>query len=425
MPSLLLYLYALLGPLLWLLLALGLVTARVRMAKLKHSKARLPAAPPKVAVLVPAHNEGASIAACLESLLKLDYPDYTLIATDDRSTDQTLSEMRRVAREHAARSEGAGAAGHSATSGPVGAEGTAAPAKASRPVPSLEVIHIDAKPSDWLGKCHALHVASGHPLAREAEWLLFVDSDVTVTPDSLRLTLAQGLSRGVDAVSILTRQRCDSFLEKLLTPLACATVLAMYVASHTNDDNRTSNAFANGQFFLIRRTAYDRAGGHETVKNLPTEDVDLMRALKRTGAKCRLYAGDHLAETRMYDSLKRMFSGWARIYSGASHRRPWRILLATPFILSGLAAFVAPFLLAGAGPAWAALATAHVVVTLLCLAAVYAWSGNSPLLAFLFPLAAPFQLAFFAKALLWSLTNKMEWRGTAYSAPPAPPATGA
>lgn len=376
--------YSVLGPGLALLLSLGLVTARFRLTKLRKNRVPLPEAPPPplVAVLVPAHNEGPGIRSCLESVLALDYPRFSVVAVDDRSTDDTHARMREIAATSAGR---------------------------------LTVLHLDSKPADWLGKCHALHVAALHPAAESADWLLFVDSDVTISPASLRLVMAQALARKLDAVSVLTRQRCETFWERLLTPLACGAILAMYVASATNDDNRTTSAFANGQFFLIRRSAYERAGGHEAVRNMPTEDVDLMRALKRTGSKCRLYAGDELAETRMYDSLARMFSGWARIYSGASHRRPWRILLACMFVLSFLSAFVMPLL--AHSPIWLAAGLIHLLVVLANLAAIYAWSGNPPGYALLFPLAGVMQLAFFGKALRWCVTNRMEWRGTTYSAP--------
>lgn len=385
--------YGVLGPGLWLLLGLGLVTARVRMGKLQSAEIKLPADPPEVTVVIPAHNEGAGIVRCLESVLAMHYPAmgegrFRVVAVDDRSTDQTGRLMEEVARRD----------------------------------PRLRVVRLTEKPADWLGKCNALRqgvAAADQDGGNGGGWLLFIDSDVVVQPEALRRVMSQALRRGADAVSILTRQRCDSFIEKLLTPVGCAAILAMYTASFTNEDNRRNSAFANGQFFLIRREVYDRVGGHAAVKNHPVEDVTLMRILKGSGAKCRLYSGDSLAETRMYDSLGRMFKGWGRIYSGASDRRPWRILVGSVFVLSGVAAFAMLPLaaLAGWGGVWTALAGLHLLAVLGCLGAIYRWSGNSPLLAGLFPVAGGFQLAFYGYALWWCVTNRMEWRGTAYSAP--------
>ena len=48
-----------------------------------------PAQWPKVAVLVPARNEEATIAACIRSLVSQDYPNLTLWTLNDQSTDRT------------------------------------------------------------------------------------------------------------------------------------------------------------------------------------------------------------------------------------------------------------------------------------------------------------------------------------------------
>ncbi|HZO81794.1 MAG TPA: glycosyltransferase [Candidatus Binataceae bacterium] len=51
---------------------------------------------PKVSVVVPAYNAAATLGACLDSLARLNYPDYETIVADDGSTDAT----REIA-EHA------------------------------------------------------------------------------------------------------------------------------------------------------------------------------------------------------------------------------------------------------------------------------------------------------------------------------------
>lgn len=404
----LLVLYLLLGPGLWLVMAVGIATARVRMGKLQNRRrpgAIDPSTAPSVAIVVPARNEAAGIARCLRSILAMHYPTasegrFRVVAVDDRSTDGTADVMDQLARQDG----------------------------------RLTVLRLTDKPDDWLGKCHAIAqgvgrlsvepgsktAEAGPPDPRGPDWLLFIDSDVTVRPDALLDVLSMAIERQADAVSILTRQRCETLLEKMLTPLGCGAILAMYVASWTNEDRRRRSAFANGQFFLVRRALYERVGGHASVRQEAVEDVMLMRRLKAHGGKCRLYSGDHLAETRMYDSLPRMFKGWARIYASASHRRPWRILLGMLVVGSGMAAFaaVAWSVLSSAGTAWTAAASVHLLTVLGVVASVYRWSGNSPWLALLFPLAATFQQAFYLYALWWCLTNRMEWRGTVCSAAP-------
>ena len=45
--------------------------------------------PPKISIIVPAFNEEKTIASTIQSLQKLDYPNYEIIVVDDGSTDQT------------------------------------------------------------------------------------------------------------------------------------------------------------------------------------------------------------------------------------------------------------------------------------------------------------------------------------------------
>ena len=51
---------------------------------------------PRVSIIVPACNEEGDIARTLTQLLALDYPNYEIIAVNDRSTDRTGEVMDSV-----------------------------------------------------------------------------------------------------------------------------------------------------------------------------------------------------------------------------------------------------------------------------------------------------------------------------------------
>jgi len=391
--------YFLIGPGAWLVFAMGMLIAWHRMQRLRRSNHAIPTVPPPVTVLIPAKDEGEGVRECLDRVLKLDYPNLTILAIDDRSTDQTGAIMDELAAAHPDR---------------------------------LSAFHVPpgSLPAGWLGKCNALHTAS-----REAsgEWLLFVDSDVKVEPHSLTKVLSQAVAREYDAVSIMTRLECHNFWEALVLPLCAVSVGTIGVMSVTNNERRRNTAFANGQFFLIRRSAYKKVGGHAAVRDNITEDVALMRVLKAAGFRTRLYNGQNLASTRMHTTWRQMFNGWARIFSGVTERRPWRILAAMAFVaFSGLSAYVALAygLIAavrGDGRMWLTLAASHVALMTILLAIIYALSGNARRLALAFPVGAAILLAIYAYALRACYTGRIAWRGTHYvsgaPADAAPPAT--
>lgn len=53
---------------------------------------------PRVSVVVPAWNAAPMLEACLQSLNRLDYPDYEIIVVDDGSTDETPNLVKRFPR---------------------------------------------------------------------------------------------------------------------------------------------------------------------------------------------------------------------------------------------------------------------------------------------------------------------------------------
>ena len=61
-----------------------------------------PLAPP-ITIIVPAHNEEASIRVAVRNLLELDYPELEFIVVNDGSQDRTLGEMREEFRLRAVR----------------------------------------------------------------------------------------------------------------------------------------------------------------------------------------------------------------------------------------------------------------------------------------------------------------------------------
>src|SRR5687768_15027366 len=82
-------LYLLLGPGAWLAFGFAMVKGRKRMRLLSRPRPELPEPAPRVTVLLPAKDEAARVERCVATILAQDYPNFELVAIDDRSGDGT------------------------------------------------------------------------------------------------------------------------------------------------------------------------------------------------------------------------------------------------------------------------------------------------------------------------------------------------
>jgi chlorobactene glucosyltransferase len=384
--------YLALGPQAWAFYGRIIVAGRRRMLLMKRSPQPLPGEPPRVTILIPAKDEGERIRACIESALAQDYPHFDVIAIDDRSTDNTGAVMDEMA------------AGN----------------------PRLRVLHVTEPPGPgWTGKNNALYQGTKRATG---DWLLYVDSDVVLQPDALSVSMEVVRRKQFDMLSLLPKLESHTIWESMLVPLCAGAASSLYLIA-LNNTQHLRTAFANGQYLLISRQAYDVIGGHETVKDRYCEDVAIARLMKDKGLRPRVSWGNDHAAVRMYSSLGAIFRGWSRIYYAAHVGSPWRILIGMAFLLAccfsilpaaawGVYRVLHPTVLlhVPAGAAWLALAAAHFGLMTWYLSVIYHWSGNPRRNAFLFlPLGGPMLMAVFWRGLKMCVTKKVEWRGTAYS----------
>jgi chlorobactene glucosyltransferase len=381
--------YFVAGPVAWAIFGLGMIKGRQRMSLLKRPLPALPSLPPRVSLLIPAKDEAARIEQCLSSTLGQDYPDLQVIAIDDRSVDGTGAAMDEIAARD----------------------------------PRLKVLHITGSqpPEGWVGKTFALHTGIQQA---DGAWLCFIDSDVVIQPDAVRAAVATAELREFDMISLLPRMESGSFWEGLIVPLAGGAVGAMYMLPLTNYNEVPSIAFANGQFLCIRRTVYEKIGGHEAVRDRFCEDVEIARVMKRRGFRPRLAIGNDYAAVRMYSSFGAIVRGWARNFYAGSLGRPWRILGALAFLVvccfSAVPAIVwgvwrqsHPVSVLG-GIGWLATAGLHGLLMVVLLTLLYRSSGNRRRYALLFPLGMLLLAVIFCRALWMCMTHRVEWRGTQY-----------
>lgn len=230
-----------------------------------------------VSVLLPLRDEAQRVEPGLRSLLAaLDQcaDRAELVVLDDGSTDDTVDIVRRVAGADA----------------------------------RVRVVTGRPLPPGWLGKPHACAqlAAAASPATTV---LAFVDADVVFAESAISSAVDLLRRNGLDLVCPYPRQLAVGPAERLVQPLlqwSWLTTLPLRVAERSR---RPALAAGNGQFLVVDRAAYDRAGGHAAVRGEVLEDLALVRAVKASGGTGGMVDGTELATCRMYD-------GWAELRAG-------------------------------------------------------------------------------------------------------------
>lgn len=250
-----------------------------------------PDPPPRVALIVPAHNEDAAIGRLLESLRAQDYPSLRVVVVLDRCTDDSGAIARRVI------------AGD----------------------PRFEVIEVARCPEGWSGKVHAVtRGVRDSAGARDAELLAFTDADTEFDPSCVRATVALMCARGLDLLSLLSTLTGDRWFERMVQPAATIETVTQYPLTRASRPARRK-AFANGQYMLFTRAAYEAVGGHEAVRDALLEDLALARLVARSERPAGVFLADGMLTCRMYDSWPAFRRGWKRIFIELSSRRADRL----------------------------------------------------------------------------------------------------
>jgi cellulose synthase/poly-beta-1,6-N-acetylglucosamine synthase-like glycosyltransferase len=161
----------------------------------------------------------------------------------------------------------------------------------------------------WIGKTWALQQLFEQ--SHEAV-LVSIDADVRLTNDAINKAVTVLHGARLDFVSPYPRQIALTFAERLIQPLLQWSWLTTVPLRYAESSRRTSMAVANGQFFVVRRSALDSIGGYQSVKHSVIDDVFLARELIARGSSGTVINGSDIAETRMYGSWGEIKAGYGK-----------------------------------------------------------------------------------------------------------------
>jgi glycosyltransferase involved in cell wall biosynthesis len=228
---------------------------------------------PSISAIVPARNEEAVIASCVESLA-LQPEIAEILVINDQSTDKTAEIVQSLITR----------------------------------IPRLRLLQAQEVPAGWVGKNNAVFLG-----AKEAKspWLLFTDADAELEPGAAARALQIVQEKSAALISFSPEQVTESWYEKALIPFVYSR-LAKHFSYDAVNDPASPAAAANGQFLMIQRDAYNSIGGHASVASEVLEDVALAKRAKAAGFRLSFGSGQRIVRVRMYRSFRAMWQGWKK-----------------------------------------------------------------------------------------------------------------
>jgi glycosyltransferase involved in cell wall biosynthesis len=258
---------------------------------------------PRVSVLLPARNEAQNLRTNLPTLISALPSGSELIVLDDDSNDETTVIAQTL---------------------------------------GVRVIRGLPLPSDWSGKNWACHQLSQ---AAQGEIFLFVDADVSCSPQAIERSLSILETQRLDVLSAFPKQRLETLLEKAVLPFLMHLPVTLLLPLRAVTSLRSPRiAAANGQWLMIRAKSYKKLGGHQALRDQVLEDVQLSRLAKRQGLRVGAAYASRDLFVRMYTSPRALAEGLSKNLSLLLGVRTLPVLLRSTglFLLFGLP-IVLPF----------------------------------------------------------------------------------
>jgi glycosyltransferase involved in cell wall biosynthesis len=317
---------------------------------------------PLVSIIIPARNEEKNLPALLDSLVKLDYPNFEIIVVDDQSEDATY----QIASNY-----------------------------------PLTLVRATPKPAGWVGKNWACHIGTRFA---KGSLLLFTDADTIHTPDSLTNAVQFMLANKCILISAPSFHSNEHWWEKLMGPFH----FLVTVAATPYNQPTLENPYAIGQYLLFDAGFYQNTGGHAAIKSSLAEDVDLARNTLQHKGCYRIYTRSVLYRVQMYHSFRAFMLGWSRLLRLGMQNMDISAIIISTFTIIALTSFHAP---EGGLIRW--IPTLGV---LLCIHIVQKRNGKYSLLGvLLFPVSTLLFIALGLHAMcLYLLNMPVQWRGRAY-----------
>lgn len=167
-------------------------------------------------------------------------------------------------------------------------------------------------PAGWTGKAAACRTLGELAFAEPTDCIAFVDADVRLDTSAVAAAVTELRSSRAALVSPWPRQETGTLAEALVQPLLSFSWMSTLPIRAANASSMPSTVVACGQFLMFDSAAYRSIDGHNCVASSPTEDLDIARALRRSGERTVLVSGGGFVRCRMYDGWSAVRAGYTR-----------------------------------------------------------------------------------------------------------------
>ena len=330
---------------------------------------------PFISIIFAARDEAEKLPAAIETLLAQDYPQFEVVAVNDRSTDETPLILREYERTGE----------------------------------NLIVTDIVGLPQGWLGKPHAL--VAGFEKSR-GDWLVFTDADVHFERGVLSHAIALAKQRQWDHLTLLTSVEMRGFWETAaISYFGLGFVFGNEPWLAANP--RSARYVGVGAFQLVGRAAYEKSGGHSRLRMDVIEDMKLGKLMKMAGFRSGVAVAQDMVHVRWHSGIRNVIRGVTKNMFAAVHYNPF---FAVAAMLLSVTMSVLPFWGLAFCRGWAQFFAGIAAGAAVLIHGAMIWSTDaSPLYGFTHPLGAVlfcWMIGRSAIATLWR--GGVVWRDTFY-----------
>jgi glycosyltransferase involved in cell wall biosynthesis len=314
-----------------------------------------------VSILIPMRNEEQNVIECINSVSAQEgLKNFEIIVLDDHSEDQTADLLSKFM--------------------------------------NISKLNGTNLPDDWLGKLWACQQLAD---ASTGDYLVYIDADVRLSRNGVASAI---LKMGKwDFISPYPKQIAIGFVQRLFQPLLQWSWLASVPLFISQQLGIKSMAVANGQFLIIKRDAYFKSGGHQSVKSEVIDDIMLARQLLASGYSGGVAEASQVASCHMYKTAGELVNGYRKSLwkaFGSIFGTSVAILI---LFISGVAPFIGAIFGSKIG-----LISFGLIVLSRFISSIR--TGTIPNTALLHPLAIVFLIGLIIYSWIGKLTNTLTWR---------------